>query len=230
MLKLRGFSIQTRELIDTMRDKLAFSSAAPWVAEVGARGQSLIFYFAADPALAQINADRWGLTEGTNRIPPTLAAELREILPAYCVPSFLVQMDALPLHPVSGKADMRALPPVKDDTDTPDISEDAVIMAAAIAMGCAASQIDPSLNFHDQGGDSLMCVTLMLELEKAYGRPIDFELAMKVPLHRLDQLMTEEADTPAPTDDFDRPGLIVWCAIKIAAHVTGSTRWRWPMI
>ncbi len=40
MLKLRGFSIQTRDLTDTMRDSLAFSSAAPWVAEVGTRGQA----------------------------------------------------------------------------------------------------------------------------------------------------------------------------------------------
>ena len=209
MLKLRGFSIQTRELTDTMRANLAFSSAAPWVAEVGTRGQTLIFYFAADTAQAKANADQWGLIAGTNRIPPALATKLRAVLPAYCVPSFLVQLAALPLHPVSGKADMRALPPVKDDTDTSTASEDAVITAAAIAMGCAASDIDPSQNFHDQGGDSLMCVTLMLELEKAYGRSIDFELAMNVPLHRLDQLMTQEADSPAPTDDFDRPGILL---------------------
>lgn len=209
MLKLRGFSIQTRELTDTMRDSLAFSSAAPWVADVGVRGQSLIFYFAANATQAQANADQWGLNAGTNRMPPELAAKLRAELPAYCVPSFLVQLDALPLHPVSGKADMRALPPVQDDIETPDVSEDAVITAAAIAMGCAPSQIDPSQTFHDQGGDSLMCVTLMLELEKTYNRPIDFELAMHVPLHRLDQLMTQEADTPAPTDDFDRPGILL---------------------
>lgn len=54
-----------------------------------------------------------------------------------------------------------------------------------------------------------MCVTLMLELEKTYNRPIDFELAMNVPLHRLDQLMTQEADTPAPTEGFDRPGILL---------------------
>lgn len=209
MLKLRGFSIQTRELTETLRDKLAFTSAAPWVAEVGARGQSLIFYFAADATQAQANADAWGLTAGTNRMPPALATALRDVLPAYCVPSFLVQMDALPLHPVSGKADMRALPPVTDDADTGTAAEDAVIAAAALAMSCDPSQIDPSRNFHDQGGDSLMCVTLMLELEKAYGRPIDFELAMNVPLHRLDQLMTQEADTPAPTNNFDRPGILL---------------------
>ncbi|PRY79622.1 acyl-CoA synthetase (AMP-forming)/AMP-acid ligase II [Yoonia maritima] len=209
MLKLRGFSIQTRELTDTLRDKLAFSSAAPWVADVGTRGQTLIFYYAADASQVQANADNWGLTAGTNRMPPDFAAELREVLPAYCVPSFLVQMDALPLHPVSGKANIRALPIVTDDVELESAAEDGVIAAAATAMGCAPSQIDPALSFHNQGGDSLMCVTFMLDLEKAYRRPIDFELAMNVPLHRLDQLMTQEADAPAPTDSFDRPGILL---------------------
>jgi acyl-coenzyme A synthetase/AMP-(fatty) acid ligase/thioester reductase-like protein/acyl carrier protein len=209
MLKLRGFSIQTKELTDTMRDKLAFSSAAPWVAEVGSRGQSLIFYFAADSEQAQANEKQWGLEAGVNRMPAEFAAQLRAVLPAYCVPSFLVQMDALPLHPVSGKADMRALPPITEESDTSEVSDDAVVNAAAMAMGCSSAQIDPALSFHDQGGDSLMCVTLMLEIEKVYNRPIDFELAMKVPLHRLDQLMTQEADAPAPTDTFDRPGVLL---------------------
>ncbi len=209
MLKLRGYSIQTRELTDTLRDRLAFSSAVPWIAEVGARGQSLIFYFAADAAQARRNAENWGLAAGANRTPAALAADLRAVLPAYCVPSFLVQMDALPLHPVSGKADMRALPSVEEGHHSSDHAEDAVIAAAALAMSCAASQIDPALSFHDQGGDSLMCVTLMLELERAYGLPIDFDLAMNVPLHRLDQLLTQEADAPPPEEDFDRPGILL---------------------
>jgi acyl-coenzyme A synthetase/AMP-(fatty) acid ligase/nucleoside-diphosphate-sugar epimerase/acyl carrier protein len=230
MLKLRGFSIQTRELTDTMRDKLAFANAAPWVAEVGARGQSLIFYFAADANQTQANAEKWNLSAGNNRMPSALAAELRAVLPAYCVPSYLVQMDALPLHPVSGKADMRALPPVMDDPDVLDASEDAVINAAALAMGCAPSQIDPALSFHDQGGDSLMCVTLMLELEKTYDRPIDFELAMNVPLHRLDQLMTQEADAPAPTDDFDRSGILLTGATGfLGGHVLAQAARDLPL-
>lgn len=209
MLKLRGFSIQTKELTNTMRDRLSFSSAAPWVAEVGARGQSLIFYYAANAAQAKSNAENWGLAAGSNKIPAKLAADLRSVLPAYCVPSFLVQMDVLPLHPVSGKADMRALPPVTEESQGSDYAEDAMIAAAATAMSCAPSEIDPALSFHDQGGDSLMCVTLMLELEKKYGLPIDFDLAMNVPLHRLDQLMTHEADAPAPVENFDRPGILL---------------------
>ena len=211
MLKLRGFSIQTRDLTETMREHLDFAQAAPWVAEVGTRGQALIFYYATDAAQARVNADRWGLDFGTNRMPGDLAARLRDALPAYCVPAYLVQLDAIPLHPVSGKADLRALPPVEDPsaTGTETVDEDAVVAAAARAMGCAPGDIDPALSFHDQGGDSLMCVTLMLDLERTYARPVDFELAMNVPLHRLDQLLTEQADAPAPTDGFDRPGILL---------------------
>jgi acyl-coenzyme A synthetase/AMP-(fatty) acid ligase/nucleoside-diphosphate-sugar epimerase/acyl carrier protein len=209
MLKLRGFSIQTRELVETMHDRLDFAQGVPWVAEVGARGQSLIFYYAANAAQAQENAATWGLKYGTNRMPAALSGELRGMLPTYCVPSFLVQLDAIPLHPVSGKADMRSLPAATDDTDTSAVAEDAVIAAAALAMGCRPDQIDPALSFHEQGGDSLMCVRLMLELERSYERPVDFELAMNVPLHRLDQLLTSEADTPAPTDVFDRTGILL---------------------
>lgn len=209
MLKLRGFSIQTNELIDTMRSKLSFARAAPWVAEIGTRGQSLIFYFSADSGQAKSNAETWGIAPGENRIPAALAAELRDVLPAYCVPSFLVQLDVLPLHPVSGKADIRALPPILDAVLSHEVVEDAVIAAAALAMGCTSDLIDPALSFHDQGGDSLMCVTLMLELEKVYDRPIDFELAMNLPLHRLDQILTQDADAPAPTDGFERPGILL---------------------
>lgn len=213
MLKLRGFSIQTRELTDTMRQYLAFAQAVPWVAEVGGRGQALIFYYAADAAQARANADRWDLESGLYRMPAALAAELRAALPAYCVPAYLVRMDAIPLHPVSGKADPRSLPAVADDADRAAgggaVPEDLVLVAAAEAMGCAPNLIDPSLSFHDQGGDSLMCVTMMLRLEQAYGRPVDFDLAMNVPLHRLDQLLTQEADARAASDGLDRPGILL---------------------
>ncbi|MCG7493606.1 AMP-binding protein [Thalassobius sp. Cn5-15] len=209
MLKLRGYSIQTRELTETMRDSLGFSSAAPWVSEVKGRGQSLIFYYAADSAQARRNADTWGLVPGINRIPATLASDLRAVLPHYCVPSYLVQLDALPLHPVSGKADVRALPKVDDTAPTEGASEDLVLAAAARAMSCAPADLDPARSFHDLGGDSLMCVNLMLDLEGIYGLPVDFDLAMNVPLHRLDQLLTQEADAPAVVEAFERPGILL---------------------
>lgn len=208
MLKLRGFSIQTRELTETMRERLDFSAAAPWVAEVGERGKNLIFYFAANAAQATRNAAEWGIEFGTNRIPPALANALRDVLPQYCIPTYFVQMEMLPLHPVSGKTDVLALPEIKE-TITASHLEDTVILAAARAMSCAPTEIDPATSFHHQGGDSLMCVNFMLDLEKAYGIPIDFDLAMNVPLHRIDQLMSRESDAILPPEDYDRPGILL---------------------
>ena len=229
MLKLRGFSIQTRELTDTMRDRLSFAQAAPWVAEVGERGQSLIFYFAADNVQAKNNENRWGLQYGTNRMPAEMASELRSVLPSYCVPAYLVQLEAIPLHPVSGKADLKALPEVVDDTASEIVSEDAVVSAAALAMGCSVDQVDPAVSFQDQGGDSLMCVNFMLSLEKSYGSTIDFELAMNVPLHRLDQLLTEEADAPVLTGDFDKPGILLTGATGfLGGHVLAKAASQLP--
>ncbi len=213
MLKLRGFSIQTRDLTDAMRQYLAFAQAVPWVAEVGGRGQTLIFYFAANADQARANADRWGIGPGTNRMPAALSAALRAVLPAYCVPAYLVQMDAIPLHPVSGKADPRSLPAIAadagGDAEGGAASADVVLAAAAAAMGCAPDRIDPALTFHDMGGDSLMCVTMMVRLEEVYGRPVDFDLAMNVPLHRLGQLLEKEADAPPVLGGFDRPGILL---------------------
>ena len=214
MLKLRGFSIQTRELTESLRERLDFAQAVPWVGELGGRGQALIFYFAADAAQAAANADRWGLAPGANPMPADLASELRAVLPAYCVPAYLVQMDAIPLHPVSGKSDLRSLPPVTETVteaadETGGTTEDAVIIAAARAMGCAPGRIDADLSFHDQGGDSLMCVALILNLERIYDRPVDFELAMNVPLHRLDALLSGQGGAAIPTGAFERPGLLL---------------------
>ncbi|MGR3484330.1 MAG: AMP-binding protein [Paracoccaceae bacterium] len=226
MLKLRGHSIQTRELTATLLARLQVEQAVPWVAEVPGAGPALILYYAASPAQAQANAARWGLEDamGTVRIPRALADDLRAVLPAYCVPTWAHRLDAVPLHPVSGKADLRALPPpAPGGAGQGGAAEDAVIAAAARAMGVGADAIDPALSFHAQGGDSLMAVSLMMELEGVYGRPVDFDLAMTVPLHRLDQLLTREADAPAPTEGFDRPGILLTGATGfLGGHVLGQ--------
>jgi len=209
MLKLRGYSIQTRELTETLRGRLNFAQAVPRVTETGGRGQSLVFYYAADAAQARANAARWGLDFGTNRMPAALAADLRAVLPAYCVPSWLVQLDAIPLHPVSGKADLKALPEITDDAEDGAEGHDTALVAAARILGCAPETLDPNQSFHDLGGDSLMAVSLMLELERAYGRPVDFDLAMTVPLERLHLLLSGPAEGAVSAADLSRPGILL---------------------
>ncbi|WOI57466.1 AMP-binding protein [Palleronia sp. LCG004] len=213
MLKLRGFSIQTRELTEAMQAYLAFSQAVPWVCTVEGRGPSLVFYHTATSRQISRNQKQWGLGPGTSRMPAALAVELRKVLPSYCVPAYLVQMEAIPLHPVSGKADPRSLPSVIDDTADAESgsasTNDVVFAAAAEALGIAPNRIDPALSFHDLGGDSLMCVTMMLRLEKILGRPVGFDLVMNVPLDRLEQLLGRKPDATSGPERFDRPGILL---------------------
>lgn len=209
MLKLRGHSIQTRELTDTMGGLIGFDHAVPWVQKIGDHGQALVFYYTADAAKTAENRSNWQIEGQTGRTPAPLAAALRKVLPAYCVPSYLVQLDEIPINPVSGKFDFKALPQIVAEMAPEDHSALPVVTLAARIIQCPAVEIDPAKSFHDQGGDSLMCVDFVLSLEQAYGRHVDFEWALHVPLDRLHVLLS--ADTAAAGQEavFDRKGILL---------------------
>ena len=209
MLKLRGHSIQTRELTETLAGLLEFGTAIPWVREVEGTGQALIFYYAADATQTALNAARWGLAAQAARVPEAMAAALREVLPAYCIPSHLVQLAEIPIHQVSGKCDYAALPEVRPVPEAgPAADALPVIAHAAQILRGPVDGIDAGKSFHDLGGDSLMCVDLVLLLEESYGRHVDFDWALNLPLARLHQLLT--APTAAATgQDLRRPGILL---------------------
>ncbi|AGT11360.1 AMP-binding protein [Paracoccus aminophilus] len=209
MLKLRGHSIQTRELTETLTAHLGFTKGIPWVQQSDDRGQLLLFYYTADAAQRARNAQDWGIEAVWQRMPQALAEVLAKVLPRYCIPTYLVQLDEIPINPVSGKCDFKALPkPPQDDADLADDADALpVTRLAAAILRCPAGSIDPALSFHDLGGDSLMCVDLLLAIESDYGRQVDFDWALNLPLTRLHALLTEEAET-APTS-FDRPGIFL---------------------
>lgn len=209
MLKLRGHSIQTRELTESLHGFLQFSTAVPWVQDVPGQGKVLVFYYCADDAQAAANQRQWGIEAGQMRMPASLSQALRAELPAYCIPSYLVRLDALPLHPVSGKCDYKALPAIEAMADVADADVIPTIAQAAAVMGCSASTLDPDLSFHDQGGDSLMAVTLLLALEEVYGRPVDFDFALNVPLGRLHDLLLDAVPMAQAQGQFDRPGILL---------------------
>jgi acyl-coenzyme A synthetase/AMP-(fatty) acid ligase/nucleoside-diphosphate-sugar epimerase/acyl carrier protein len=211
MLKLRGHSIQTRELTASLQDFLGFAQGLPWVRDVDGAGKVLVFYYCADRDQMAQNKARWGLGAGQARMPRDLAQALAQVLPGYCIPRYLVQMDAMPLNPVSGKCDLKALPAIIPDAQAADadLPQWPVLRAAAEVMGMAPADLDPDLSFHDQGGDSLMAVNLLLALEAAYARPVDFELALHVPLGRLHDLLSVAQDQPSHDLRADRPGVLL---------------------
>lgn len=221
MLKLRGHSIQTRELTETLAAHMAFAHAIPWVQQIGAGGQVLVFYYTADAAQAARNAGDWSLGPDSlgpdslgpdwQRMPLALAETLQQGLPRYCIPTWLVRLDEIPINPVSGKCDFKALPAVPEAGLGPDSDAEGlpVMRCAARILGCAASSIDPALSFHDQGGDSLMCVDLLLSLEAEYGRQVDFDWALNLPLARLHLLLTAQAVPAAQPGQFRRKGILL---------------------
>ncbi len=210
MLKLRGHSIQTRELTETLDGLIGFDHAVPWVQKIGDQGQALVFYYTADAAKTADNARKWQITSDRKRIPGTLVTALRQILPDYCIPTYLVQLDEIPLNAVSGKFEFKALPPIapeaREDGDNDTIP---TVRFAAQIMQCSTSDIDPEKSFHDQGGDSLMCVDLILSLERAYDRRVDFEWALHVPLTRLHALLSAATAPDQQTEQFDKKGILL---------------------
>lgn len=209
MLKLRGHSIQTRELTESLRGYISFGQAVPWIKDIDGYGKALVIYYNCDGPQADRNARDWGLTDSQMRTPATLSKAMRKDLPAYCIPSYLVRLDEIPINPVSGKYDYKRLPeiipqaqPADDDAALP------TLVQAAKVMGCAQAVLAPDLSFHDQGGDSLMAVTFLMALEKVYGRPVDFDFALNVPLGRLHDLLSDTKRDEMKAD-FTRKGILL---------------------
>lgn len=210
MLKLRGHSIQTRELTESLRGYIGFGQAVPWIKEVAGQGKVLVLYYTSDAAQQAQNRAAWGLDAGQTRIPSALSKAMRAKLPAYCVPAYLVRLDEMPINAVSGKTDYKRLPEItpQNAEHSAGVAVPTVVEAARI-MGCAVGELDPELSFHAQGGDSLMAVTYLLALEEIYGRPVDFDFALNVALGRLHELLSDSAQSGATRADFTRTGILL---------------------
>ena len=232
MLKLRGHSIQITELTASLSDMIAFSHAIPWVKDNGDQGKALVLYYVANEAQAKKNNRRWQMHGDSERIPAFLAAELRRVVPAYCIPSYLVQLDAIPLNEVSGKCDYRALPDINPASDDDVAAQSALpsVVHAARILRCPVDQVDPAESFHDQGGDSLMCVDLILALEKTYARSVDFDWALNLPLGRLHDLLSEtQRAGAAGSPDISRRGILLTGVTGfLGQHVLAETLRRLP--
>ncbi len=211
MLKLRGHSIQTPDLIETLQQHLDCTFAIPTVATVGDLGQKLVFYYTTNAAQAALNNSKWGVTTGQNAMPRALANALRTVLPAYCIPSYLVELDAIPIDPVSGKCAFKQLPEIiaADMPSDDQANMIPTLQHTAQILNCAHDMLDGDLSFHDHGGDSLMAVNLIEVLEKSYGKPVDFDLALSVPLQRLHVLLSDAPATSLPPIDLTRDGILL---------------------
>lgn len=158
-VKLRGFRIELSEIESCIRD---FSPVASAVVTVTGEGnnQELAAYYTAPENI------------GADRLQQFLSARL----PGYMIPSFLIQLENLPLT-ANGKIDKKALPvPVKESV----AKGGAIYPADALeAKLCRiweellqVGQVSPADNFFRLGGHSLIAIRLVSRIHKEFNAEV----------------------------------------------------------
>ncbi|MCK5522105.1 MAG: amino acid adenylation domain-containing protein [Thiomargarita sp.] len=117
--------------------------------------------------------------------PSTLRPFIREKLPDYMIPSAFVELEAIPLTP-NGKVDRRALPAPEQ---TQDNQESFVAPQDKLEQQLAnlwekvlhVHPIGRHDNFFELGGHSLLAVTLLAQIEKAFGQGLSMMTIFQAP-------------------------------------------------
>ena len=182
MIKLRGYSVVPGKVENAITANLAVRHCAV-VAHGDGLERQLVAYVVRDKEnlenLAVVEIDDSGHSPAARRI-------LSPYLAQYMIPALWVELDRLPTHEVSGKADLKNLPPPprpgspkangqKIEQDPIDIEAIAEVWAATLKI--SRSLITPEHNFFDLGGHSLSLADLASRLSRNFG--------FRIPVARL---------------------------------------------
>ncbi|MCI0421808.1 MAG: amino acid adenylation domain-containing protein, partial [Acidobacteria bacterium] len=129
---------------------------------------------------------------------PLLQGVIRKKLPDYMVPSAFVVLDSLPLLP-NGKVDRQALlecPDMTPPSDKPEVAprdflEGRLCLVWKELLGLPSVGIHD--DFFDLGGDSLLAVQMLSEIEEIWGQKLSvFQLLNGITVERLSKALMEE--------------------------------------
>jgi amino acid adenylation domain-containing protein len=172
-VKLRGFRVELAEVEAALIGLPAVRQAVALVQPSVLGRDQLVAYICSDATFSLDEVRR----------------DLADTLPAYMLPSALVQVSSFPLT-MSGKIDRKALcAPSIDDQATAPASSDTLSHETVVAglfadlLGRAAVGADE--NFFEIGGDSLLAVEAALRLESLLNLRISPALLMHSPTPRL---------------------------------------------
>ncbi|TAQ85771.1 hypothetical protein B7494_g5917 [Chlorociboria aeruginascens] len=178
MLKVRGYSVVPGKVENTIVEKLAVNRCA-----VVAHGEGL-----ERQLVAYIVRDKKEL--GDRTVPmidefghsPLARRTLSTCLAQYMIPALWVELDELPTNKVSGKADLKLLPPPAirkphnnaivdsaiNQRDTK-INTQAIVEMWAASLNMSPSIITQEHDFFDLGGHSLTLADLATRLSRTFG-------------------------------------------------------------
>jgi amino acid adenylation domain-containing protein len=153
-VKVRGYRIELGEIETVLRQQAGITDAVAIVREDRPGDTRLVAYLI-----------------GTST-PTALSAALREVLPAYMVPSAFVFMDQFPQTP-NRKIDRKALPApdqtVASETFVAPRDATEINLANAFAKLLGLPQVGIHDDFFAIGGHSLLAVQLMAEINRLFG-------------------------------------------------------------
>lgn len=177
MIKTRGYTVQPGAVESAIRKHLAVRDCAV-VAHGDGLGRQLVAYFVREQGE---HHDRTIPLVDESGYSPVSRRALTKHLAHYMIPTLWVELEVLPTHSVSGKVDLKNLPPPpspKSPTGAPKsdqnvkIKMETIIMLWAASLNIPASAITPEHGFFDLGGHSLALADLASRLTKTFGFPV----------------------------------------------------------
>ena len=184
-VKVRGFRIELGEIEARLRQFPGLQDSIVIVREDAPGDKRIVAYFTPEP----------GVEADLNQ----LRSFMREALPEYMVPSFFVQLEAMPLTP-SNKIDRKALPapdasvlaPTREYI--PPTTETEIKLAAIIAELLHIERVGLADNFFELGGHSLLATQFIsrvrdlfdveMPLRALFEHPTIGEFAMQLDIER----------------------------------------------
>jgi thioester reductase-like protein len=183
MIKLRGYSVVPGKVENAITAHLAVRQCAV-VAFGEGLDRQLVAYFVRD---SEKSGDRTSFEIDESGYSPSARRALSDYLAHYMIPALWVELEKLPTHEVSGKADLKNLPPppkpanatgkAEPSTEKDPIDTDAIAEVWAATLNISRSSITPEHSFFDLGGHSLSLADLASRLSRNFG--------FRVPVARL---------------------------------------------
>jgi thioester reductase-like protein len=174
MIKLRGYSVVPGKVEDAIVRNLAVKHCAVTAHGEGLERQ-LVAYIVPDEEHSEerpiVEINETGHSPAARKV-------LSPFLALYMVPALWVALDKLPTHEVSGKVDLKALPPPpKPRASSPNghvtkadpVNIDSVAEIWSMSLDISRSNISAEHSFFDLGGHSLSLANLASRLSRTFG-------------------------------------------------------------
>lgn len=231
MIKARGYTIQPGAVETAIVNHLAVSDCAVTAWGEGLEKQ-LVAYVVRDTQTDDAR-NRADLVIEPAGISPTARRVLASHLALYMIPTLWMEMDSLPTHGVSGKIDLKALPPpspmsvqtngnAKSKETNTEIKVEAIIELWADVLNIPVGAIKKEHSFFDLGGHSLVLAVLSNRYRKAFGFTVPLApLAGTPSLQGHLQVIRDARDGHTAAVQADLPAILA-ADMQLDADITSN--------